>query len=242
MDEESIQRVKENAEASGDTQKPENKPPVAPVDLGKVHPPENTRTSDTETKKRKRKPLTRFEMWTVILGSLGILVAGGTGIAIVWQDLIGARTLTELKKGRQPWVGMNGEVSWARTSEKGFPIFTVSYKLRNFGASPALNTVTWIDSPVSDANNYQLIRSKVISSCLSAERLTTQTGDLLLPTGEKPDAWTYGAVPPIKFVIPGCIAYRDTESGIHHTQLCYWIDLTEAPKPIFRACWFQFAN
>jgi hypothetical protein len=242
MNEDPIQPTDENANTSGDSQKPESKPPVAPVDISKINSPENSQTSDTQTKKRKRKPLTCFEIWTVIFASLGILVAAGTGAAIVWQDLIGARTLAEIKRGARPWVGMSGEVSWARTSENGFPTFTVSYKLKNFGSFPALHTVAWIQSPERDVNNYQLIKSKVISSCKAAEGLITQTGDLLLPTGEKPDTWTYDAIPPTKFVIPGCIAYQDTESRVHHTQLCYWIDLSETPKPSFRTCWFQSAD
>jgi hypothetical protein len=241
MDEEPIQPIKENADAGGDTQKPKSKPPVAPVEMGEEKPAEYTHTSNVKIKKRKRKPLTCFELWTIILASLGILVAAGTGAAIVWQDLIGAQTLTEIKRGERPWVGVNGEVSWARTSENGFPTFTVSYKLKNFGTSPALNTVTRIESPVKDVNNYQLIKSKVISSCQLAEGLITHTGDLLLPTGEKPDTWTYGAIPPTKSVFPGCIAYRDA-ANVHHTQLCYWIDLAETPKPIFRTCWFQSAD
>jgi hypothetical protein len=242
MDEQTIQPIKENAEAGGDAKKPISTPPVASVDIGKENPTENTHTSNTEIKKRKRKPLTCFEVWTIILASFGILVAAGTGGAIVWQDHIGARTLAEIKRGARPWVGISGEVSWARTSENGFPTFTVSYKLKNFGAFPALNAVTWIEAPVKNANDYQLVKTKVISSCKSAEVLITQTGDLLFPTGEKPDTWTYGAIPPTKFVIPGCIAYQDTESHVHHTQLCYWIDLAETPKPIFRTCWFQSAD
>jgi hypothetical protein len=99
MDEEHIQPIKENANTGGDTQKPESKPPVASVNVSKIDPPQNTQTSDTDIKRRKRKPLSCFEIWTIALASLGILVAAGTGGAIFWQARISARTLVEIKKG-----------------------------------------------------------------------------------------------------------------------------------------------
>ena len=98
MDEQSIQPINKNTETGSNAQKPEDKPPVTPVEVSKVDPPENTHTSNTEIKKRKRKPLTCFEVWTIVLGSIGILVAGGTGIAIYWQDKIASRTLIEIQK------------------------------------------------------------------------------------------------------------------------------------------------
>jgi hypothetical protein len=142
----------------------------------------------------------------------------------------------------RPWVGINGEVTWADTSENGFPTFTISYKLRNFGVSPAFNTIVQIDRPITDVNNAELVKIKATDSCKSAEAIIGQTGDLLLPNSEKPNTWTYGGIPPTKFDIPGCIVYKDTKGSIHHAQLCYWIDLAETPRPIFRTCWSQSAD
>jgi hypothetical protein len=98
MDEESIQPINVEAETRGNTQESEDKPPVIPVNISEVTPPENTQTSNAQTKKRKRKPLTCFEIWTIVLGSIGILVAAGTGFAIYFQEKIASRTLIEIQK------------------------------------------------------------------------------------------------------------------------------------------------
>ena len=144
----------------------------------------------------------------------------------------------------RPWVGMQGQLSWSQLSlGNGISTLVVGYTLKNFGASPALNTVASLERPVADVNNYALIKAKVNESCQSAERLIAQTGDLLLPSAEKPDTWKSTDRHPTKLVVPGCIVYRDTMGGIHHTQLCYWIDLAEKPKPdTFSTCWFQSAD
>lgn len=153
---------------------------------------------------------------------------------------------THFNQSQRPWVGMAGEVALLENSESGGVFkFVVGYKLRNFGSSPGLNTVVALNSPVGEANNYELIKIKVSDSCKFAERLVPQTGDLLLPGAEKPNTWTYTdrKVWPTKFVIPGCAAYRDPVGTVHHTQLCYWIDLSADPKPkTFGTCWFQHAD
>lgn len=59
----------------------------------------NADTTEEPKTKRKRKPLSCFEIWMVVLTSLAILVAAGTGIAIGWQAVIGKQTLTEIQKG-----------------------------------------------------------------------------------------------------------------------------------------------
>jgi hypothetical protein len=99
MAEEHIQLINENKHPNGDTQKPDDTLPVAPVNVGKVDSKENIHTSETDKKKRKCKPLSCIEIWTIVLGFTGIFVAAGTGAAIYWQARIGAHTLTEIKKG-----------------------------------------------------------------------------------------------------------------------------------------------
>jgi hypothetical protein len=98
MNEDRIEPINENTEAGDNAQKSENKPPVTPVDVRKVEPTEHTPSSDTEKNKRKSKPLSCFEVWTISLASIGILVAAGTGLAIYWQDKIASRTLIEIQK------------------------------------------------------------------------------------------------------------------------------------------------
>lgn len=99
MENEQIQLPKEGQQTGSDAQKTEASPPIAPVNVGKVDPKENSGASEADKKKRKRKPLSCFDIWTIILASLGILVAAGTGAAIFWQARISAWTLGEIKKG-----------------------------------------------------------------------------------------------------------------------------------------------
>jgi len=67
--------------------------------VGNVDTKENAHASETNKNKRKRKPLSCFEIWTIGLAGIGILVAAGTGLAIFWQARISAWTLGEIKKG-----------------------------------------------------------------------------------------------------------------------------------------------
>jgi len=99
MGEEYIQPVNQNEDGSGGNKQVDDKPPIAPMDVGKIDSKENAQTSRGNHKKPKRKPLSWFEAWTIILGSFGILVAAGTGVAIYWQARISAQTLAEIEKG-----------------------------------------------------------------------------------------------------------------------------------------------
>jgi hypothetical protein len=74
-----------------------DRPP--PVDESKVDSKRDKHTPSTDKNRRERKPLSCFEIWTIVLGSIGILVAAGTGAAIFWQAKISAWTLEEIKKG-----------------------------------------------------------------------------------------------------------------------------------------------
>jgi hypothetical protein len=121
------------------------------------HAPENAKTTDTAKKNHTRKPLSRFQCFTLLLASLGILVAAGTGVAIFWQAWVGARTLTAIQQQNRPWVGFSGQMSLSEASSESrvFKI-VVGYTLKNFGNSPALNTVTFLEAPLGEANNYAL--------------------------------------------------------------------------------------
>jgi len=98
MSEDQIQSPKENTHSGADAEKPADKPPIAPMNVREPDPQKHTETPKADKKKRKRKPLSCFEIWTIALGSLGILVAAGTGAAIIWQDRIASRTLIEIQK------------------------------------------------------------------------------------------------------------------------------------------------
>jgi hypothetical protein len=150
-----------------------------------------------------------------------------------------------LEISHRPWAGMNGDVGFSRLNLKNEVFqFLVSYKLKNFGASPALNIVVQLGNPIEDVRDLYIYDIKVNDACQSAENLTKLTGDLLLPSGDKPDTWTFGEKAwKVSFIIPGCIAYRDTGGAVHHTQLCYVMDDSGALKPsTFRTCWFQYAD
>lgn len=73
-------------------------PPVAPVDVSKEKTPSDTSNPAQNKAKRKRKPLSCFEIWTVSIAVAAIVVAGLTGLAIYWQDKIAAKTLGEIQR------------------------------------------------------------------------------------------------------------------------------------------------
>jgi hypothetical protein len=98
MSEDDIQSANEGSEAASNTQHPKNETPVTPVNVGEEHPEGHADNPDTHKKKRERKPLSCFEIWTIILGCIAVLVAAGTGLAIYWQDRIASSTLVEIQK------------------------------------------------------------------------------------------------------------------------------------------------
>jgi hypothetical protein len=91
--------VNEDTDSNNETTQAKNESPVIPVDISKVDAKENTESASANEKNGKRKPLSCFEIWTIVLASVGILVAAFTGVAIYWQARISARTLTEIQKG-----------------------------------------------------------------------------------------------------------------------------------------------
>jgi hypothetical protein len=98
MDEDKVQPPQENKDAASEDQKTNDKPPVASVDIPEENTEESSGNPRTDKEKRKRKPLSCFEIGTLVLGTVGILVAAGTGFAIVWQDVIASSTLAELQR------------------------------------------------------------------------------------------------------------------------------------------------
>ena len=74
MLEDPIQPINENTESGGDTQKTEGNPPFASMDIGKIDPKKDPSRTTAEKRKRERKPLSCFEICTIVLGSIGIRV------------------------------------------------------------------------------------------------------------------------------------------------------------------------
>jgi hypothetical protein len=124
MAEDQSKPPQENSASEDNLEKNVDKPPLAAANTGQIE------------KKRNRKPLSCFERWTVILGCLGILVAAGTGIAIVYQAKIGAHAnkiaLRAMESQTRPWIGIGGEYY------KPYPIATFNLVIRNYGQSPAV--------------------------------------------------------------------------------------------------------
>jgi hypothetical protein len=98
MGENPIKLTPVGEQPSSEPKKPDDKLPLVPVPVSKVDAKKDTPAAHTNTEKRKRKPLTCFEIWIIVLTGIGILVAAGTGGAIIWQDVIASRTLGELQK------------------------------------------------------------------------------------------------------------------------------------------------
>lgn len=98
MSEDNIQPPDKSKETADKNQQPINEPPVIPLNVGKVEPKRDPNTPGANHKKRKRKPLSCAEIWAVALGIVAILVAAGTGVAIIRQDVIANRTLSEIQK------------------------------------------------------------------------------------------------------------------------------------------------
>jgi hypothetical protein len=149
------------------------------------------------------------------------------------------------KVQNRPWVGMSKELvlSEKKSTKLGQFGFTLKYAVKNFGTEPAFHTVVVLVDSVDDANNRDLVKTKITEARQIGENIVHLTGDLLLPTAEKYNTHSFGErTRPDKFAIPGCIVYRFADGTIHYTELSYWIDLSEGEKATFRTLWFQDAN
>jgi hypothetical protein len=202
-------------------------------------PPTPPPTDEQKAEKKRQRGLEWGKVVLEVLALLGL-----------WAYVCETRRTNNLTQQaldiQRPWVGMVGDVTFEEPKEldKNWPHFIMSYRLKNFGTAPAMNVVTPFGPIIGDANNYALVKTKVEASCKSGENIVSLTGDLLLPASDKPDTTQVGNKnAPQKFVMPGCIVYRDSKRKIHHTELCYWIDLADTSRPkTFSTCWFQGAD
>jgi hypothetical protein len=155
MLEDPIQPINENTESGGDTQKTEGNPPFASMDIGKIDPKKDPSRTTAEKRKRERKPLSCFEICTIVLGSIGILVAAGTGFAIYWQDKIASATLIEIQKQYPQLEKSAGAAdSAARTAQD-----TLTDNRKNFRSDerPYMWLGTQITTPQYDNATGQIV-------------------------------------------------------------------------------------
>jgi hypothetical protein len=203
-------------------------------------PPKPPPSKKEESEKSEQKWLQRVLAMIQVLALLGLIV-------YVCETRRTNDLTQQVLSENRPWVGVKGDVALSSlTISDDIFRLVASYDLKNFGNTPASNTIVSFGTPMETEQNLAAIRTGVDSSCQSAEDLVRmETGDLLLPSSEKPDTmtWTYKHVYKAKFIVPGCVAYRDKRKVMHHTRLCYWINLSENPvSKTFGTCWFQSAD
>ena len=156
------------------------------------------------------------------------------------------------KRQTRPWVGMDSEYKIQDLSKENKKLtLKLTYKVKNFGLSPASNTIIYFGQVIRNDPGLSEVETKIEDTCKSAERdaLPLKVGDLLLPGAEKSDTWTWGTGDADKshwqgsFQLPGCVVYRDIDGAVHHTRLCYFINLrTSQVFPNTGTCRFQSAD
>lgn len=92
------QPPKEGHGLLGYGQRSPDETPVEPADSGKMNAERDADGTRHNKREGRRKPLSHAEIWAVVLGILGILVAGATGLAVYWQAKIASGTLAEIRK------------------------------------------------------------------------------------------------------------------------------------------------
>jgi hypothetical protein len=165
------------------------------------------------------------------------------------SNVSNSQSVALFERQNRPWIGVEGEPSFYQgPSTYGNSEIRIDFSIRNFGYSPAQNTLEWLTlvSDVSDSEAYKRSKEEIDKSCTSVETnaLPMDGGDILLPGAAKPLAWPFRSPYPIlrgTVFIPGCIIYRDSSHILHHTLVCYMANLDEKLKT-FRTCWHQSAD
>src|SRR5690348_1983326 len=98
MGEDQIQHPRTSEKTHADTTQAERKVPVPPTDINKLENSTNTEEHQTHGNALKHKPLRRFEFWMLVLTALAVFFAGGTGSAIIWQDILASASLKDLHR------------------------------------------------------------------------------------------------------------------------------------------------
>ena len=210
-------------------------------------------------------PLERPEWWLVIFGFPTLFIvswqailmrqhashfkdlAEKTATAAAAAEISNTQSAEFFRTEKRPWIGVVGNISMRdkKSTKPGCFGFTLEYVIKNFGVTPAFNTVVPFGIVVegTDIHNYALVKNKVDEARRTGENIVSMTGDLLLPGAEKAGSCEFPETQRNqKFVITGCIVYRFADGSTHHTELSYWIDLSEGDKAKFRTLWFQAAD
>jgi hypothetical protein len=162
----------------------------------------------------------------------------------------------QLELSERPWVGFEEDPSIEQSSSREDQFgFKITYRVKNFGQSAATDVVVFWDmfyryEPSPPDIERGIRRSKNMDACKFADwELQKFSGGLLLPQGGRDDVYleerpAMSVIHTGTFLIPGCIAYRDTFTRkIHHTWACYSVNLP--PSSTFKnvmPCDAQYAD
>lgn len=224
VNEDLIQPDNESRGAKDKPQPSENGSPTISTYTGEKDSEEYAPTSYTHQKRRKRKPLTCFEICMIVLSALGILVAAGTGIAIVWQDVI-ARYAIEAQT--RPWVTIDSMTPDEPTVSGTSVYFKIGYTLKNYGNSPALNVSAEFDLLRDWHTQNRLFEQypvcKNAMDDLTNEKSKRATAVFPTIDGLIHDERTLEKDNMRYRTLIGCIAYLGPDRKIYCTRFLYYI-------------------
>lgn len=215
------------------------------------HPVEPSRTKG-EPLGTKCRPLSRFQVYSLILGALGVAVAGGTGLAIYWQDRISSTLASiahqQLANADRPWISVEANMlRGLRFGRNSPPQVFLKLAFRNLGKSPATDVsplVTLVTLPAVGADPMLPIEAQE-KLCAGRERrplraqwqtvFPGQETSINIDTGLPPEAPVpqklASALPSqianqIRPMIIGCVDYRyPTSVKLHQTGFIYVLNV-----------------
>src|ERR1700733_6574058 len=78
-------------------------------------------------------------------------------------------------KQNRPWVGLDGGLSIDSNGPEGNSYYLrTSYKLKNFGNSPALHIIIWFAQISEEADSYSRTKIEIDKACSSAEQIISK--------------------------------------------------------------------
>jgi hypothetical protein len=194
---------------------------------------------------REKPKITDF---VTVLLTLAVALAAFWSAWIFQGQLGEAHRATELsekqwKAQQRPWVGLSGNIEFPK--QPTFQVFTsatpkntaieitTTFRIKNFGISPAFKTASEIQIEMRD-NAMTLPEYRMKGACSLADQTSEGEGSVafqnsvIFPSGEIAPSFETQTSEPIELTkirrvwIAGCIAYQDGVSAIiHHTK--FWI-------------------
>jgi hypothetical protein len=239
MKEDSGASSSENSGFDQQAKRVENETPLPSVDAGKIETKEPDDSPHLNMEHRKRKRLSSFECWTIALWLVSIVVAAGTGGAIIYQDKLARdanRTANRAMEAQtRPWIGIEGDLRLeTQEAHEGGMNIKFSMKLRNFGQSPAVRVVPIFKLLAGTAPFRIVERSK---TCDEAQKQSAWNGgihafDSIFPGPEgtpkeinaPSDLLDFNGAPVGFTWLVGCIAYQLSGGNqIYETRVYYQI-------------------